>query len=465
MKFDIVVVGSGIAGLSFSLKSAKLGYKVAIVTKKQRSDTNTNHAQGGIASVTSCADDFNSHVQDTLIAGDGLCHEDAVRAIVSAGPEQIKNLIEEGVEFSKDESGEIALGKEGGHSQRRILHVKDYTGRAIEEALLKSVASNKNISVFEHHFAIDLILKSKTRKLNEGENDSVVGLYVYDTKNNCVKTFTTKAIMLSTGGTGCVYQYTTNPEIATGDGIAMAFRGGAKVANLEFIQFHPTAMYTQDGERFLISEAVRGEGAILRNAKGEAFMARYDQRKDLAPRDIVARAIDSEMKRLGTPHVWLDITHKSKEELSERFPQIYQHCLEKGIDISMLDCDYESEKFYKAAKGLENEREGGARCAVCFKLRLEETAKKAKELDFDIFGTTLTVSPHKNAEVINAIGLSLSQKHDIPYLESNFKKQDGYKRSVELSKENGIYRQAYCGCEFALKIQERECPESLKKVY
>ncbi len=334
MKFDIVVVGSGIAGLSFSLKSAKLGYKVAIVTKKQRSDTNTNHAQGGIASVTSCADDFNSHVQDTLVAGDGLCHEDAVRAIVSAGPEQIKNLIEEGVEFSKDESGEVALGKEGGHSQRRILHVKDYTGRAIEEALLKSVANNKNISVFEHHFAIDLILKSKTRKLNEGERDSVVGLYVYDTKNNCVKTFTTKAIMLSTGGTGCVYQYTTNPEIATGDGIAMAFRAGAKVANLEFIQFHPTAMYTQDGERFLISEAVRGEGAILRNAKGEAFMIRYDKRKDLAPRDIVARAIDSEMKRLGTPHVWLDITHKSKEELSERFPQIYQHCLEKGIDIS-----------------------------------------------------------------------------------------------------------------------------------
>ncbi len=334
MKFDIVVVGSGIAGLSFSLKAAKLGYKVAILTKKERSDTNTNHAQGGIASVTSCADNFESHVKDTLIAGDGLCHEDAVRAIVKAGPEQIKNLIAEGVEFSRDENGEVALGKEGGHSQRRILHVKDYTGRAIEEALLKSVAANRNISVFEHHFAIDLILESKTRKLREGEPDSVVGVYVFDTKNNCVKTFTTKAVMLSTGGTGCVYLYTTNPEIATGDGIAMAYRAGAKVANLEFIQFHPTAMYSQEGERFLISEAVRGEGAILRNADGEAFMPKYDPRKDLAPRDIVARAIDSEMKRLGTPHVWLDITHKSKEELSERFPQIYQHCLEKGIDIS-----------------------------------------------------------------------------------------------------------------------------------
>ncbi len=334
MKFDVVVVGSGIAGLSFSLKTAMLGYKVAIVTKKQRSDTNTNHAQGGIASVTSSADDFNSHVKDTLIAGDGLCNEKAVREIVKAGPEQIKNLIAEGVEFSKDDDGEIALGKEGGHSQRRILHVKDYTGRAIEEALLKSIAKNENISVFEHHFAIDLILKSKTATLAKDENDSVVGLYVYDTKNKCVKTFATKAVMLSTGGTGCVYLYTTNPEIATGDGIAMAYRAGAKVANLEFIQFHPTAMYSQEGERFLISEAVRGEGAILRNAKGEAFMVNYDPRKDLAPRDIVARAIDSEMKRLGTAHVWLDITHKSKEELRERFPQIYEHCLEKDIDIS-----------------------------------------------------------------------------------------------------------------------------------
>ena len=334
MKFDVVVVGSGIAGLSFSLKTAKLGYSVAIVTKKQRSDTNTNHAQGGIASVTSCADDFESHVRDTLVAGDGLCNENAVREIVKAGPEQIKNLIDEGVEFSKDESGEIALGKEGGHSQRRILHVKDYTGRAIEEALLKSIAKNKNITVFEHHFAIDLILKSKTEKLADGEKDSVVGLYVYDTKNKAVKTFATKAVMLSTGGTGCVYLFTTNPEIATGDGIAMAYRAGAEIANLEFIQFHPTAMYSSEGERFLISEAVRGEGAILRNARNEAFMERYDARKDLAPRDIVARAIDSEMKRLGTAHVWLDITHKSKEELSERFPQIYEHCLEKGIDIS-----------------------------------------------------------------------------------------------------------------------------------
>lgn len=334
MKFDAVVVGSGIAGLSFALKSSKLGHKVAIITKKERSDTNTNHAQGGIASVTSCADDFDSHVKDTLIAGDGLCNEAAVRAIVSAGPRQIKDLIEEGVEFTSLEDGSPSLGREGGHSQRRILHVKDYTGRAIEEALLKTVAADPNIEILEHHFAIDLITKAKAKTLLENQDDSIIGIYVYDTKNNVVKTMKTSVVMLATGGTGCVYLYTTNPEIATGDGIAMAYRAGAEVANLEFIQFHPTAMYSRDGERFLISEAVRGEGAILRNAKGEAFMERYNPRKDLAPRDIVARAIDSEMKRLGSAHVWLDITKRSAKELKERFPQIYEHCMEKGIDIS-----------------------------------------------------------------------------------------------------------------------------------
>ncbi len=334
MKFDAVVVGSGIAGLSFALKSSKLGHKVAIITKKERSDTNTNHAQGGIASVTSCADDFDSHVKDTLIAGDGLCNEAAVRAIVSAGPRQIKDLIEEGVEFTSLEDGSPSLGREGGHSQRRILHVKDYTGRAIEEALLKAVAADPNIEILEHHFAIDLITKAKAKTLLENQDDSIIGIYVYDTKNNVVKTMKTPVVMLATGGSGCVYLYTTNPEIATGDGIAMAYRAGAEVANLEFIQFHPTAMYSRDGERFLISEAVRGEGAILRNAKGEAFMERYDPRKDLAPRDIVARAIDSEMKRLGSAHVWLDITKRSAKELKERFPQIYEHCMEKGIDIS-----------------------------------------------------------------------------------------------------------------------------------
>ncbi len=334
MKFDVVVVGSGIAGLSFALKTAKLGHKVAIVTKKERSDTNTNHAQGGIASVTSCTDDFDSHVKDTLIAGDGLCDESAVREIVRSGPQQIKDLIEEGVEFTSLQDGSPSLGREGGHSRRRILHVKDYTGRAIEEALLKCVSENKNIELFEHHFAIDLITRAKANTLLPDQKNDIVGLYVYDTKNSVVKTFKTPVVMLATGGTGCVYLYTTNPSIATGDGIAMAYRAGAEIANLEFIQFHPTALYSQNGDRFLISEAVRGEGAILRNADGEAFMAKYDPRKDLAPRDIVARAIDSEMKRLGSPHVWLDITGRPADELKARFPQIYDHCLGCGIDIS-----------------------------------------------------------------------------------------------------------------------------------
>ncbi|MBP3526496.1 MAG: FAD-dependent oxidoreductase, partial [Opitutales bacterium] len=221
MKFDAVVVGSGIAGLSFALKSSKLGHKVAIITKKERSDTNTNHAQGGIASVTSCADDFDSHVRDTLVAGDGLCDEAAVREIVRAGPRQIKDLIEEGVEFTSLEDGSPSLGREGGHSQRRILHVKDYTGRAIEEALLKAVAADPNIEILEHHFAIDLITRSKAEgTLLGGRGDDIVGIYVYDTNNGVVKTMKTPVVMLATGGTGCVYLYTTNPEIATGDGIA-----------------------------------------------------------------------------------------------------------------------------------------------------------------------------------------------------------------------------------------------------
>lgn len=331
MKFDAVVVGSGIAGLSFALKSSKLGHKVAIITKKERSDTNTNHAQGGIASVTSCADDFDSHVRDTLVAGDGLCDEAAVREIVKAGPRQIKDLIEEGVEFTSLEDGSPSLGREGGHSQRRILHVKDYTGRAIEEALLKAVAADPNIEILEHHFAIDLLpVPRRGHASRRARPTTIVGIYVYDTNNGVVKTMKTPVVMLATGGTGCVYLYTTNPEIATGDGIAMAYRAGAEVANLEFIQFHPTAMYSREGERFLISEAVRGEGAVLRNAKGEAFMERYDRRRDLAPRDIVARAIDSEMKRLGSPHVWLDITKRSGRRAQGEIPADIRALSRKG---------------------------------------------------------------------------------------------------------------------------------------
>ena len=332
--YDIVVVGSGIAGLSFAIKCARMGRTVAIVTKKTCVETNTNRAQGGIASVTSSLDDFESHVNDTFIAGGGLCHPDVVRAIVEAGPKQIEQLMEEGVAFTREADGSPSLGREGGHSKRRILHVKDFTGRAIEDALLKYSKSCKNITTFEHHFAIDLITKSKLDANVAEVDDKVVGLYVLDCLAEKVLSFKTKAVMLSTGGSGCVYLYTTNPDIATGDGIAMAYRAGAKVANLEFIQFHPTALFAHEKDRFLISEAVRGEGGILRNSNGETFMKNYDARAELAPRDIVARAIDQEMKRLGSPHVWLDITHLDREDLKDRFPQIYEHCLARGIDIS-----------------------------------------------------------------------------------------------------------------------------------
>ncbi len=328
MNFDIIVAGSGIAGLSAALKCARLGHRVAVITKKNRSDTNTNHAQGGIASVTSTSDDFALHVRDTLIAGDGLCDREAVEHIVHSGPSQIDELIRFGVEFTNLANGNPSLGKEGGHSKRRILHVKDFTGRAIENALLSAVAAEKNIEIFEHHYAIDLICEGAEAQKR------IAGMYVFDEASANIKTFKARAVMLATGGAGCAYLYTTNPDIATGDGIAIAYRAGAKVANMEFIQFHPTALYSTDGERFLISEAVRGEGAVLRNIRGEAFMTRYDPRADLAPRDIVARAIDSEMKRLGSAHVWLDITKLPRSVLQDRFPQIYEHCLQKGLDIS-----------------------------------------------------------------------------------------------------------------------------------
>ncbi|MFI3291150.1 MAG: L-aspartate oxidase [Opitutales bacterium] len=328
--FDIVVVGSGIAGLSYALKCANLGKRVCIITKKSVCDTNTNKAQGGIASVTSGLDDFKSHIKDTLIAGDGLCDEAIVKQIIEAGPSAIRDLIENGVEFTSN-NGEVALGKEGGHSQRRILHVKDYTGKAIEEALVEKTRNNPNIEIYENHFAVDLITSEKYYKSAEKR---VIGIYVLDKKQKKVHAVKAKAVMLSSGGSGRVYLYTTNPSIATGDGLAIAYRAGAKIQNLEFIQFHPTALYSQDDDRFLISEAVRGEGAILRDTDGNAFMHKYDSRKDLAPRDIVARAIDTEMKKHGSNYVYLDITHLGKEELMDRFPKIFEHCLEKGIDIS-----------------------------------------------------------------------------------------------------------------------------------
>jgi len=333
--FDVLVVGSGIAGLSFALKVAQQGRSVAILTKKTRAESNTNYAQGGIAVVTSKTDDFASHVKDTLIAGDGLCDEKVVREIVRDGPACVKELIDIGLTFSRKESGAYDLGREGGHSKRRILHVKDMTGKAIEDALLRAIAQEPRIALFEHFFAIDVVTTDRLAKRKKATaGNRVVGLYALDVRDSRVETFHAPVVMLGTGGAGQVYHYTTNPDIATGDGIAIAYRAGVEIRNMEFIQFHPTALYSLTGERFLISEAVRGEGAILRNAAGEAFMRGYHDLADLAPRDIVARAIDTEMKKSGAPHVWLDITHRNKAFLRERFPQIFESCRKLGIDIS-----------------------------------------------------------------------------------------------------------------------------------
>lgn len=346
--FDVLVIGSGIAGLSFALKVAQLGHSVAILTKKNKADSNTNWAQGGIAVVTAETDDFAKHVEDTIVAGDGLCDRAVVKQIIRDGPARIRELVELGLKFSRDHDGEYDLGREGGHSERRILHVKDMTGKAIENALLKSIAREPRVALFEHVFAIDVITTGKLAGLAAGKKtarkpaagaahagpDRIAGVYALDVRDGRVVTFHAPVVMLSTGGAGQVYLYTTNPDIATGDGIAMAYRAGVEVRNMEFIQFHPTALYSLSGKRFLISEAVRGEGALLRNAEGEAFMTRYHPLADLAPRDIVARAIDAEMKRTGAPHVWLDITHRNAAFLRERFPQIYRFCAAEGIDIA-----------------------------------------------------------------------------------------------------------------------------------
>lgn len=330
--FDFVVVGSGIAGLTFALEVADLG-TVALVTKKDRTDSNTNWAQGGIAGVMAPDDSFELHIQDTLIAGAGLCHEDAVRVLVEEGPARIHDLIDFGVNFDKEEHGEtagvdgVALTREGGHSRRRIAYHKDLTGREVERALVAQIAAHPNITVFENHSGIDL-----AKSADESE---VCGLYVLDTGTGDIDTFRARfAVMLATGGCGHVYQHTTNPPIATGDGFAMAFRAGAKVANMEFMQFHPTTLYYPGARSFLISEALRGEGAILRDKAGRAFMKDYDERGTLAPRDIVARAIDAEMKRQNAPCMYLDITHKPAEELKDRFPTIYARCLSFGIDLT-----------------------------------------------------------------------------------------------------------------------------------
>jgi L-aspartate oxidase len=335
-QFDFLVIGSGSAGLSYALKMSEHG-RVAVVTKTAASESNTNYAQGGIASVMSPEDSFASHVQDTLVAGAGLCKEPVVRTIVEEGPARIAELIELGARFTQKETprghgqAELDLTREGGHSQRRILHAKDITGREVERALLGAAANRPNIEIFEHHMGIDLIT---TQKLGYPMANRCIGAYVLDKQTGQVMTFSAKAVVLASGGCGKVYLYTTNPDVATGDGVAMAYRAGVPIANMEFVQFHPTCLYHPKAKSFLISEAVRGEGGVLKALDGREFMEKVHPMKSLAPRDIVARAIDSEMKRSGADCVHLDISHLSARFVMNHFPNIYETLLKYGIDMT-----------------------------------------------------------------------------------------------------------------------------------
>ena len=329
---DFFVVGSGIAGLTSALYLASHG-RVMLVTKKKLDDCNTNRAQGGIACVMAEGDSFEQHVADTLTAGAGLCDERVVRRIVSGGPERIADLERMGVCFNAREDGQPGydLGREGGHSQRRILHAGDITGQRVESVLVKQIHNNPNIRTLEFTMVIDLVT---TRWLGLPGENRCVGAYVLDQNSGEIYAVRAPQTVLATGGCGKVYLYTCNPDIATGDGVALAWRAGADISNMEFIQFHPTCLYHPQAKNFLISEAVRGEGAELVDAEGRPFMKNYDPRGALAPRDVVARAIDSEMKRTGAPYCCLDIRHKSREYLRERFPNIYEACLSFGIDMA-----------------------------------------------------------------------------------------------------------------------------------
>ncbi|MEE8166955.1 MAG: L-aspartate oxidase [Myxococcota bacterium] len=336
-RFDFLVIGSGVAGLHYALRVAEAG-EVAIVTKREATDSATDWAQGGIAAVMHPDDSFDAHVADTIKAGAGLCREDVVRHVVERGPDAISALRKNGVEFDppRDPSGPRArlafdLSREGGHSQRRILHHRDTSGREIERSILARVRAHPKIRLFEDHFAIDLLTAYKTGR---AETNRALGAYVLEALTGEVHAFRAQITLMATGGAGKVYLYTSNPDIASGDGIAMAYRAGATLANMEFMQFHPTCLFNPQAKSFLISEAVRGEGGILRRRDGYAFMADYHEMRDLAPRDIVARAIDTELKRSGDEYVELDITTKDPAFVRGRFPAIFERCLKYGIDIT-----------------------------------------------------------------------------------------------------------------------------------
>ena len=337
-RFDFLVIGSGVAGLSFALRAARHG-TVCVVTKKESAESNTNYAQGGIAAVMDPDDDTEAHVQDTLVAGAGLCHPDVVRMVIEEGPERVRDLIDLGAQFSRDPDGELHLGREGGHSAYRIVHAEDMTGREVERALLAAVRRAGNVTVLEYHYAVNLLTEHQLgQDTSAGHGLHCFGAYVLDSQTGRVRTVLAKATLLAAGGAGQVYQHTTNPQVATGDGIAMAYRARAVVANMEFVQFHPTSLYMPGadfgGRSFLITEAVRGDGGLLTNLAGERFMPAYDDREELAPRDVVARAIDDQMKKRGEEHVWLDISHRPAEAVLAHFPNIQETLLAYGIDMT-----------------------------------------------------------------------------------------------------------------------------------
>ena len=336
-KYDYLIIGSGVAGMSFALKVASTG-SVALICKSTLDEANTDLAQGGVASVTNLlVDNFDKHIHDTMVAGDWLSDPEAVKKVVTEAPGQIRQLIEWGVDFDKNPDGNFDLHREGGHSEFRILHHADNAGHEIQQSLVQAVKNNPNIDIFEHHFAVEILTQHHLGKIVTRRTPDIecYGAYILNQDTGSVDTFLSRVTLMATGGIGSVYRTTTNPLIATGDGIAMVYRAKGTVQDMEFVQFHPTALY-HPGDRpaFLITEAMRGYGAVLRNLAGEEFMQKYDPRLSLAPRDVVARAIDSEMKQRGEDHVYLDVTHKDAEQTKHHFPNIYKHCLEIGIDIT-----------------------------------------------------------------------------------------------------------------------------------
>lgn len=334
IKSDYLVIGSGVAGLGFALKVADHG-KVNVISKTKAGESNTSYAQGGIASVTKTSDSIDKHIQDTLIAGAGLCHKDAVETGMTEAPDRIKDLVEWGVNFTKKENGEYDLAKEGGHSDHRILHAADLTGAEVQRALLEKAKAHPNIEIFEEHFAIDLITEHHVLGNLQSAFNICFGAYVLCCDNQSVIPFQSNYTIIATGGASRVFLHSTNPKIATGDGVAMAYRAGVRIANMEFVQFHPTSLYNPGKRSFLISEALRGFGGRLINESGERFMPSYDDRAELAPRDIVARAIDSEMKKRREDCVYLDMRHLDSSQVKSRFPNIAKHCKEAlNIDIS-----------------------------------------------------------------------------------------------------------------------------------